>query len=175
MVIGAGAMGLATVFWARRLGAGNIVVTARSNWREALALKMGADQFIVSDEALARNVNTALGGPPDIVFEAAGVPGMITQAVNLVRPRGTVLAEGGCMQADQFIPFIAMCKEVCMQFSAAYTLNDFQIAVDTLDRGAIELRSLITETLSLEAMPAALESLRGSNQQCKVMIDPWMA
>lgn len=175
LIIGAGSMGLATAFWARRVGAGKIVITARSDWREALALKMGADQFIISDDALAENVNTALGGLPDIVFEAAGVPGMIAQAANLVRPRGTVLVEGGCMQADQFIPFIAMLKEVCMQFSAAYTLNDFQVAVDTLESGAIEPRNLITETLPLAEMPAALESLRGSNRQCKVMIDPWMA
>ncbi len=99
---------------------------------------------------------------------------MIAQAVNLVRPRGTVLVGGGCMQPDHFIPFIAMCKEVCMQFAAAYTAKDFQSAVDALDSGAVEPRSMITETLPLAAMPAALESLRGSNRQCKVMIDPWM-
>ena len=174
LIIGAGAMGLATAFWARRLGAGKVVITARSKWREALALEMGADQFIVSDDGLAENVNTALGGMPDIVFEAAGAAGMIEQAVNLVRPRGTVLSEGGCMQADQFIPFIAMLKEVCMQFSAAYTLKDFHVAVDTLESGAVEPRSLITDTLPLAAMPAALEALRGNNKQFKVMIDPWM-
>ena len=122
LIIGAGTMGMATVFWARRLGAGKIVVTARSAWREALALEMGADAFVVSDDALAENVNAALGGMPDIVFEAAGAPGMIAQAVNLVKPRGMVLAEGGCMQSDQFIPFIAMCKEVCLQFSGGGNL-----------------------------------------------------
>ena len=174
LVIGAGTMGMATVFWARRMGAGKIVVTARSQWREALALEMGADQFVVSDDALAQGVNAALGGMPDIVFEAAGAPGLMAQAINLVKPRGLVLAEGGCMQPDQTIPFIAMCKEVCIQFSGAYTLNDFQVAVDAMDRGAVQPRSMITETLPLSAMPAALESLRGSNRQCKVMIDPWM-
>ena len=173
LVLGVGSMGLASIFWSRLLGAGKIVATARSQWRAPLALAMGADAFIVSDDDMAANINAALGGPPDVVFECAGVPGMLAQSVNLVRPRGTVLAAGGCMQADQFIPFIAMCKEVCMQFSGAYTLADFQFVVDRMARGAPELRQLVTETLPLAAMPAMLESLRGSHRQCKVMINPW--
>ena len=135
---------------------------------------MGADAFVVSDDNLSANVNALLGGPPDIVFECAGVPGMLAQSVNLVRPRGRVLAAGGCMQPDQFIPFIAMCKEVCMQFAAAYTLEDFHHVVDALEHGAAPLRSLVSDTLPLAAMPAMLESLRGSNRKCKVMIDPWL-
>jgi len=174
LVLGAGSMGLGTIFWARRLGAGKIVAVARSQWREALAMEMGASAFFVSDDQLAQKAYQALGGAPDIVFEAAGAPGMVAQAIELVRPRGTVLIEGGCAQSDRFIPFAAMCKEVCMQFSIAYTLNDFHFTVDTLERGAIEPRSMITETLPLAAMPAALESLRRGNRQCKVMIDPWM-
>ena len=174
LVIGAGTMGLASIFWARRAGAGKIVATARSSWRESMTLQMGADAFIVSDDNLSANVNAALNGPPDVVIECAGVPGMMAQAINLVRPRGTVLAAGGCMDPDQFIPFIAMYKEVRLQFSGAYTLNDFQAVVDVLEGGATELRNLITETVPLAAMPQALESLRSTNRQCKVMIDPWM-
>ena len=41
LVIGAGPIGLATAFWARRLGALRVAVTATSNRREALALAAG--------------------------------------------------------------------------------------------------------------------------------------
>jgi (R,R)-butanediol dehydrogenase/meso-butanediol dehydrogenase/diacetyl reductase len=46
VVIGAGPIGLATVFWARRHGAGPIAVTASSTRREELARMMGATAFL---------------------------------------------------------------------------------------------------------------------------------
>lgn len=174
LVLGAGGVGLGAVFWARRLGAGKIAVVARSDWRKPMALGMGADAFVVSDDNLAANVNEALGGPPDIVFEAIGSPGIIAQAIDLVRPRGTVVVAGCCTQPDSFVPFLAMFKELRLQFVSAYTLQDFQITVDAMDRGALEARTMVTDTLPLDAMPAALESLRAGGRHCKILIDPWM-
>ncbi len=174
LVLGLGGMGLASIYWARHLGAGKIVASARSPWREAMALELGADAFVVSNDELAARAAEALGGPPDIVIECVGMPGILAQAMNLVRPRGMVLSVGGGLEADQLVPFVGMYKEICLQFAGAYSLDDFHEVVDALDRGALALRGLVTDTLSLDAMPAMLESLRGSNRQCKVMINPWM-
>jgi len=46
LVMGAGAVALCTIYWARRLGAGRIVAMSRSARRQALALEMGADAFV---------------------------------------------------------------------------------------------------------------------------------
>ena len=86
-------------------------------WREPLALKMGADAYLPSGECLPERVASALGGPPDVVFECAGAPGLIEQAVNLVRPRGTAVIAGGCMEPDSFVPALAMFKEVLHKHS----------------------------------------------------------
>ena len=174
LILGAGSMGVGTIFWARRLGAGKIVAADIMPWREPLALEMGASRFILSDDNLASHVVEAMGGAPDIVFECAGVPGLIAQAMDIVRPGGTVVVLGGCMQADHFVPVIGVGKEISILFSAAYTLNDFHIVIDTLDDGWLEPRGMITDTLPLSATPAIFETLRGPNRQCKVMIDPWM-
>src|SRR5437899_1385521 len=72
LVLGASAMGVGVVFWTRRLGAGRIVASARSEWREPLALGMGADEYLTGGDDLPERVVAALGGPPDIVFECAG-------------------------------------------------------------------------------------------------------
>jgi (R,R)-butanediol dehydrogenase/meso-butanediol dehydrogenase/diacetyl reductase len=95
-VLGAGPMGLAAVFWARRAGAGRIAAVATSRQREAIARAIGADAFLTIGEGLAGEVGEALGGAPDLVIECAGVPGSIARAVELVKPRGTVTVVGMC-------------------------------------------------------------------------------
>ena len=168
-------MGAATIFWLRRLGAAKIVAIDIAPWREGVALEMGADAFFPSTPDLDANIAQALGGPPDIVCECAGAPGVIAKAIELVRLHGTVLSIGGCQKPDQFIPFVAMSKDISLLFSAAYVLDDFQFTVDTLERGSLEPRRMITETFPLHQVPAALEAMRHNDRQCKVMIDPWMS
>jgi (R,R)-butanediol dehydrogenase/meso-butanediol dehydrogenase/diacetyl reductase len=97
-VIGAGPVGLGVVFWAKRLGAGRVAVTATSRRREAMARQMGADAFVVpaADQDIAALVADALGGPPDVVFECAGQVGLLGQAVHCVKPQGDVVSLGFC-------------------------------------------------------------------------------
>lgn len=173
LVLGAGPIGLGTVFWARRLGAGNIAVSASSRRREQLALAMGADTFLDPQEDLVAASMAALGGAPDVVFECVGLPGLIEQAVNSVRPRGTVTVLGCCSSPDTFTPAAALFKEVRLQFSNTYSVQQFEHVARVLDAGHVEPRLLITDTVSLSSLPETFEALRQRTTQCKVMVDPW--
>ena len=174
-VLGAGSMGLAVIFWARRMGAGRMIALARSNRASQLALDLGATSFLsirqVND--LSEAIDAHLQGPPDIVFECTGARGLLEQAVECVKRRGTVVALGQCVLPDTWIPAKAMDKQVRIQFSVTYGLGDFYHCVDTLDAGAIEPRAMITDVVSLDELPAALEALRHPSTQCKVQVDPW--
>jgi (R,R)-butanediol dehydrogenase / meso-butanediol dehydrogenase / diacetyl reductase len=173
LVIGAGPIGLAATFWARQLGAGRIAVTASSNRRADLARTMGASVFVDASDTSAGAINEALGGPPDIVFECVGKPGLIARAVDYVRPRGTVVVLGLCTVPDTIQPFVTMVKEVRIQAAMLYAMRDFEVAADTLDAGAVAPRSMITHRVSLAELPGTFESLRrGRTSECKVMIDP---
>jgi (R,R)-butanediol dehydrogenase/meso-butanediol dehydrogenase/diacetyl reductase len=172
LVIGAGPIGLAVVFWAKRLGAGRIAVTAGSTRRAELALTMGATDFVAPDDDPVGSVNRALGGAPDIVYECVGVPGMIARSIEHVRTKGTVVVLGLCAQQEAFVPFAAVAKEVRIQTSAFFTHHDYRFAVDVLDRGALEPHAMITDTVSLVELPAAFEALRQRSHQCKVMVRP---
>jgi (R,R)-butanediol dehydrogenase/meso-butanediol dehydrogenase/diacetyl reductase len=172
LVIGAGPIGLAVVFWARRLGATRVAVTATSNRRESLARAMGATAFIAADD-LASGVTRELGGPPDLVFEAVGRPGLLATAVDLVRPRGTVVLLGLCTAADTYNPFQTMLKEVRIHPSMLYDVAEFEAAADALDAGAATPRAMVTETVPLAAFPAAFEALRRRSTQCKTLLDAW--
>ena len=170
LVVGAGAMGLGVTHYARHYGAGPIVVTATSRRGADAAMTMGASAFVTNDDG---PIEQALGGAPDIVFECAGKPGLIGEAIDRVRARGTVVVCGICSVPDSFVPAAALMKEVQIRFAVSYTLRDFEIVARLFDSGRIEPRSMLTDTISLSALPAAFEALRGRSHQCKVHVDPW--
>jgi 2-desacetyl-2-hydroxyethyl bacteriochlorophyllide A dehydrogenase len=174
LIIGAGPIGLAALFWARRLGAARIVVTAGSRRRESLARKLGADDFVLpeSAESWPDLVSQALGGLPDLIVEASGVQEAIARAISCVRPGGSVTVLGLCMQADSFRPAAAVWKELRMHFAMAYNLQEFEHVARVLDSGAVEATAMITDVVSLDALPSAFEALRQRTHQCKVMVEP---
>jgi len=173
LVLGAGPIGLAAAFWARRFGAGAVAVTARSSRRRELAISLGATAFLSTGPDLAERASAELGGPPQVVFEAVGGTGMIEQAANCVGPRGSIIVLGACWKPDPWMPVTALFKEVRVQFSMMYGMRDYELVADVLRSGGSELDSMITSTVSLDEFPAAFEALRAHSGQVKLMLDPW--
>ena len=173
LIIGAGPIGLAASFWARRLGARHVAVAALSRRHEALAGQMGADPFLLAGDTLESDIVETFGAPPDVVLECSGAPGQIACAMSLVRRRGTVAVLGFCLQTDSFSPLVGISKELTVKFSVTYGLVDFQQAASAMDAGGIEPRSIITGTIGIDALPVTFEALRARTQHCKVQTDPW--
>jgi threonine dehydrogenase-like Zn-dependent dehydrogenase len=173
LVQGAGPIGIGAAYWAKRVGAGRVAVTARSSRGEAMAAQLGADRFFLTDENLQKALEGDLGGPPDVIFECTGATGMIAQAVNLVRPRGTVVILGNCMLADTFYPAQAMFKQVRIQGSMIYSVQEFETVARSFDAGYVDPRQMVTDTVNYEQLPTAFEALRTTKHQCKVMLNPW--
>jgi (R,R)-butanediol dehydrogenase/meso-butanediol dehydrogenase/diacetyl reductase len=172
LVLGAGPIGLAVAFWARRHGAGRVVVQDLAEWQRDRARRMGAHEFVVDPADPIGSAERALGGKADVVFECVGVPGLIAQAVDQVRNNGTVVLLGLCTRPDTFNSFAMLSKQVKLITSAFFTRQEYEAALDALDRGAAEPRLLVTDTISLDATPDVFESLRKRTRQCKVLINP---
>lgn len=172
LVLGAGPIGLAVAFWARRLGAGRVVVQDLAEWQRDRALQMGAHDFVVEPADPVGSAERALGGKADVVFECVGVPGLIAQGVDQVRNDGTIVLLGLCTRPDTFNSFAMLSKQVKLVTSAFFTRQEYEAALDALDRGAVEPRLLVTDTISLDATPDVFESLRRRTHQCKVLINP---
>jgi (R,R)-butanediol dehydrogenase/meso-butanediol dehydrogenase/diacetyl reductase len=172
LVMGAGPIGIAVAFWARRLGASRVVVCDVFDRQAVLVREMGASAFVTIDSDPAHNIEVACGGAPDIVFECVGRPGILAQALEHVRPRGTIVMLGLCTSPDSFIPFAAVQKEVRFQTSAFFYMREFQAALDVFERGQASPRAMVTETIQLAAMPEVFEGLRRPTHQCKVMVRP---
>ncbi|MDZ7894876.1 MAG: alcohol dehydrogenase catalytic domain-containing protein [Sphingobium sp.] len=172
LIVGAGPIGLAAAYWARRLGAGRVVVQDIADWQRERAMQLGAHDFIADAEDPVGASERALGGKADIVFECVGAPGLIDQAVKQVRNSGTVLLLGLCMRPQTLNSFYMLTKEVRLITSAFFVQQEFEAALDALGSGAVEPRYLVTDTISLEATPAVFESLKKRTHQCKVLIAP---
>ena len=175
LILGAGPIGLAVAHWARRAGAAKVAVQASSNRRAEFAGRMGADIFITpkDGERPSQTAHAALGGAPDVVFECVGAPGLIDQAISSVRIGGAVVVLGACAHRDNWMPIVGLVKEVDVRFSMVYSLEEYQIAIDSIDAGDVTPRALITETVDLDHGPEAFEALRHQAHQCKVLVSPW--
>ncbi len=174
LVLGAGPIGLAVAFWARRAGASEVVIQDISNFQEHRALAMGATGFVVDPADPVGGAERALAGKANIVFECVGIPGLIEQAVSQVRNRGTILLLGLCTKPDTMNTFAMLSKEVCLITSAFFTRGEYEAALDVLNAGAAEPRLLVTDTISLNDTPKRFEALRSRAHDCKVLIAPMM-
>lgn len=174
LIIGPGPIGLAVYFWLRQRGVSNVAMMASTDRRKVLAAGMGAERFVVEGEAAAEEIEAALGGAPDIIFEAAGVPGVFTRAIQLIRPQGTIIGLGFCLQPDTIVPGMALMKDVTIRWSIVYTRDDYAACASALDREGELARAMVTETVGFDLAPAAFEALReGNGGGGKLLIDPW--
>jgi (R,R)-butanediol dehydrogenase/meso-butanediol dehydrogenase/diacetyl reductase len=172
LILGAGPIGRAVAFWAKRMGASKVAIQDIAEFQQSRALEMGADVFVVDPADPIGSAERALDGKADIVFECVGIPGLIEQAVSQVRPRGTILLLGLCTKPDTFNSFAMLSKEVRLVTSAFFTVPEYQASLDALAEGAIEPRLLVTDTISLGETPEVFESLKHRTSQCKVLIAP---
>ena len=175
LVLGAGTLGLSAVYWARQLGAVRIVAAARSRRRDAALFELGADAIHGFDDDEPGALPAKLGGPPDIVVECVGKPGMLAKAVELVRLGGTVVSLGMCIDGETVLPIHCATKEVRMIFPLAYTIGEFVETIRAFDADSVRPELMISEVITLEALPAMLEDMRGPHGHCKVHVDPGLA
>src|SRR5205814_5162650 len=99
VVQGVGPLGMCHVMKARMLGAGPIVAIDRSRYRLSLALELGADHALDVNETDTRQRldfvrGLTRGRGADVVVECAGVPQVVPEGLDLLRPGGMYLEVG---------------------------------------------------------------------------------
>lgn len=177
LVIGGGPIGLASVLWARFFGARRIVMSEMVAHRLTLGRIMGATDTIDAstvdpDRGLGVELERILGQPPDVVIECVGRPGVLQQAIDMVRQFGTVISGGVCMQPDTINHLAAYAKEPTVRFPASYTKDENAFVMEMIAAGRIEPRPMLSHRVGLDELPEAFEALRTPTDQCKVVVTP---
>ena len=173
LVLGAGPIGLASIAFAQRMGAANVIVSEMTDQRRALAESVGATGTIDAKGNVLEQFAELTGAMmPDVVIEAVGIPGMVQQAIDFVKPKGRVVVVGVCQQQDQMMPMVAIMKEVGVQFVLGYEPRDWDTVLSFMANDRLKVEHLVTHRVGFDAFPDAFEALRTPSDQCKVMLKP---
>ncbi len=165
IVLGPGKLGILVVFVAALKGA-NVLAVSRSKAKQDRALDYGATWACSPDEAEVLIKKNTEGLGAGLVVDTTGNPDGITQALKLVRPRGTVCCKTTCgLPASGLDMTKLVVDEVNLQGSRC---GPFEPALEILKTHHEKLKNLITSTRSLNDTQQALESAVKEN---KVVID----
>lgn len=171
LVIGAGPVGLATMLWAKFLGARHVIVSEKAEVRKKMAERFGATDCIDPGQPLMPQVNKIAGKDADVIFECVGIPGMLMNVMGEA-PRGSrIVVAGVCQQPDTIMPLMGIMKELELQFVLGYRPADFDYVIAMIAQDRVDVSHMVTDIVDLDALPAAFEALRKPSHQCKVMLE----
>jgi len=172
LIFGAGPMGLLLVQALRHSGASQVVVVEKQPDRLALADQLGATTTIPagSDQDAALKELAPYGF--SIVIDATGIPAVIENAFNYLKPRGQYLQFGVTpMEATVKVrPYDIFRHDwtIIGSFALCYT---FEQTIAWLSSGMIKVDPLISHTLPLTDFPQAFEQF-ARGQTLKVHLLP---
>lgn len=169
LVTGAGPIGALCVAVAAQAGAREIVVTDIFDFTLGIAKAMGAHRTInvgVSVAGLQEEVDRH--GPFDLAFECSGAAPAITSAIECLAPRGMLVQVG--VAGNTTLPLDRLVgKEITFRGSMRFH-EEFESAVAYINRGSIDVKPLITQTMPMEEAVAAIELATDRSRSVKVQL-----
>ena len=170
LVTGCGPIGALVVIAARRAGATQIVVTDVGAFALRSALKVGADQALnVAETPQALAAFSADKGQFDVLFEASGNPAALRGALDVLRPRGVIVQVG--LGGETTLPLnTIVAKEFDLRGAFRFH-EEFGIAVDLLNQGLVDVKPLISATVSYRDAGRAFALATDRSQAMKVLLD----
>ena len=124
------------------------------------------EQLMLNAERLGR----APSGP--VVFDCAGVPGIIGQVISEAPMRTRLVVVGMCMGTDTLRPALALQKEIDLMFAIAYDPAEFQQTLGMIASGRVDPTPLHTGTVGLDGVDRAFADLLDPEVHAKILIDP---
>jgi L-iditol 2-dehydrogenase len=174
-VLGAGPIGLLLVRLARLAGAVEVYATDCHPARLSAARALGADEAIdvQSDDPVASLVRLTGGRGVDVAFEAAGALETPQQAVDVLRPGGTLVLVGIC--PEDRIPLTASAPrrkgltiKLCRRMKHVYPR-----AMALVQRGLVDLEQIVSHRYPLDRSAEAFEHLlRAPTDALKIVVEP---
>jgi (R,R)-butanediol dehydrogenase/meso-butanediol dehydrogenase/diacetyl reductase len=172
VVQGCGPIGAIALQVARVCGAGTAMVIEPSPARRALAARLGADIVVHPDDAATTLADITNGLGADVVVECAGVPATVQSAVDHARPGGQVMLIGLSDLPATIHPATWLAKEVVVRGSIAYAHREFEMCMDLIASGRVDVRPVHTSTVALDALDGALQRLAdGASDETKILVD----
>jgi len=174
-ILGAGVIGLMTLQAAKLMGAGKLFVTDLMDYRLNLARKLGADMVINSkkEDPVKKILELTNMKGVDAVLEAVGIQATMQQAMSMVKKGGNITAIGMLARTMDLEMLDAVAKETEIRGSYGYTPSEFKSALNLIDAGRADVKSVITHVFSLSDIGKGFETLHEEKDEVvKVVIKP---
>jgi L-idonate 5-dehydrogenase len=170
LVTGCGPIGALIVIAARRAGATRIVVTDVGAFTLRTAVKVGADETVnVAERPDALAAFSADKGSFDVLFEASGNQAALRGAFDALRPRGIIVQVG--LGGEMTLPInTIVAKEFDLRGAFRFH-EEFEMAVDLLNKKLVDVKPLISATLSYRDAGRAFALAADRSQAMKVLLD----
>jgi S-(hydroxymethyl)glutathione dehydrogenase/alcohol dehydrogenase len=174
VVLGLGGVGMAALVAAVADGAAPVMAVDLEPAQRAAALALGAALALPPDELLS--VTSALpGGGADHVLECIGLVQTVELAVEAVRPGGQVTLVGMPAQGERagidVYRFVEQGKRlVGSDYGSTLPARDFPAIASDVVAGRLPLGRLVSATIGLEDVPAALDAMRRRENGRRVVL-----
>ena len=172
-VFGCGPIGWLTVQVARLVGAARVFATDLPSrpHRLAAAESIGA-VAVPADGHEAETIRRALGGRGlDVAIEMAGSNAAVDAAVEAVRPGARVVLGGIPAEARTSVVAAAARRKGLTLAWVRRMKHTYPRAIDLVARGAIDVRSAVTHTLTLDQAADAFDTA-AARAGMKVLVSP---
>jgi L-idonate 5-dehydrogenase len=170
LVTGCGPIGVLCILAARRAGADLIVATDLSDYTLSMAKRAGADITLnIAAAADAMDRFKAEKGTFDVLYECSGAQAALTGAIAALRPGATILQLG--LGGDMTLPMMQItAKELVLKGSFRFH-GEYTTAMSLMRKGLIDVKPLISQTVSLQEAKQGFELAGDRSQAMKVQIE----
>uniref|UniRef100_C5CZC7 Alcohol dehydrogenase GroES domain protein n=1 Tax=Variovorax paradoxus (strain S110) TaxID=543728 RepID=C5CZC7_VARPS len=171
LVTGCGPIGALAIIAARRAGAAHIVATDMGAHPLSKALKVGADEVVnIAEEPGGLARFAADKGQFDVLFEASGNERALRGAFEVLRPRG-IIVQLGLAGGEMTLPInTIVAKEFDLRGVFRFH-QEFATAVELLNKGLVDVKPLISATLSYRDSARAFALAADRSQAMKVLLN----
>ncbi len=173
-VVGCGPIGLLTAQVAKAAGAGVVVAVEPDESRRKLALATGSDIAVEPGDGLRAVLDELTQGlQADVAFDCAGIPQTMQQSVDMVRRGGSVCLVGVTGQEAQINPIRWISKEVTLNTSIVFTLEEMKATARMIADGRLSVAPLRDDVIDLDSLGSTIDDLAERRiDAVKILVDP---
>lgn len=175
VVMGAGPVGLLCAAVAKSYGATKVVsvdiVQSKLDFAKSFSSTHTYVSQRVSPEENAKAIKEIadLPGGADAVIDASGAEPSIQASLHVVRTGGTYV-QGGMGKNEITFPIMAFCiKEVTARGSFRYGAGDYELAIELVKTGRVDVKKLITGIVSFQQAEEAFKKVK-TGEAIKILI-----
>jgi (R,R)-butanediol dehydrogenase/meso-butanediol dehydrogenase/diacetyl reductase len=169
VVHGAGPVGLLIALVLKASGASQVIVSEPNRYRLDVARRLGLTAVDANADPTSEILSHTDGDGADVVFDAAGSPGVASQLAATCRILGQVVLVGIYKKPTALDLQALAFKEVSMRGSRVYTSYDFEVACALAAGGRVPLEPLISHVLPLSEVTGGFDLLSKGGAALKVM------